>query len=557
MPEPGAPGREDELLRRMRELEARVSSLEQRVESGIAAPGGSADTPAQPARAAWDQAIPAVTTLGRALLGIAGAYVLRAATESRLVPQRIGVFAAVVYAVLWLMWAARTAAAGRVQRALSAVTSALILGPLLWEATLRFRSLSTWTAAGILFAVTLFGCMIAWRKNLLMVSSIGTIAGVLTATALLVGTHDIVPFLVVLFGIAAAREILACVNNDESNDRWITGAAADLTLLLAIYLITLPRGLPESYAYIPRFAVVAAAVALPGIYLSSTLFRTLRRGSRFGLVEAGQLAIAVILAVGGGLRLGDPITAAGIGAACLVYSTVCYAALPMSTVRSIHPYLVFGLLLAIAGMRMLLTARWTAVACLGFAVIFLRARSPAVRRYGSAYLLLALAFSGALAQAGGWLLGNSHDLTGILPLAAAAAAALGCFAVSVREPGRPVLRMVLAGMAFWQSAGFAAAVLSVAYHAGFGAGAPHGYCATFRTVVLAAGAVLIAWAGSHWKGLPVTPLIYPVMVLGAYRLLMLDLRQDSKSALVLSLLAYGAALILVPRLAEFRQTAAR
>lgn len=557
MPEPGAPGREDELFRMMRELEARVSSLERRVELGLAAPGGSADTPAEPARAAWDQAIPAVTTLGRALLGIAGAYVLRAATESHVIPQYVGVFAAVLYAVFWLMWAARTAAASRVQRSLYSVTSALILGPLLWEATLRFRALSTWTAAAILFAVTLFGSIIAWRRNLPTISNIGTIAGVLTATALLVGAHDVVPFLLVLFGIATAREISACVNKDESHDRWLVAVAADVTLLLAIYLITLPRGLPGSYAYIPRFAVVAAAVALPGIYLSGTLFRTLRRGLRFGLFEAGQLTIAVILAVGGGLRLGDPSTAVVIGAACLVYATVCYAAFPMPMGHSIHAYLAFGFLLAIAGLHMLLSARWMAVACIGLALVFLRARSPAVRWYGSGYLLLALVFSGALAQAGGWLLGSSDDLTAILPLAVAAAVALACFGVSVREQGYPVARLVLAGMAFWQSAALAAAVLSAAYHAEFGAAAPHGYCATFRTVVLAAGAVLIAWAGSHWKKLQVTPLLYPVLVLGAYRLLMLDLRQDSKSALVLSLLAYGAALILVPRLAEFRQTAAR
>ena len=557
MRQPGAPGREDELFRMMRELEERVSSLERRVESGLAAPGGNAGTPAEPARAAWDQAIPAVTTLGRALLGIAGAYVLRAATESHVIPQYVGVLAAVVYAVLWLMWAARTAAASRVQRALYSVTSALILGPLLWEATLRFRALSTWTAAAILFAVTLFGWIIAWRRNLPTISSIGTIAGVLTATALLVGAHDVVPFLLLLFGIAAAREVSACVNKDESRDRWLVAVAADLTLLLAIYLITLPRGLPGSYAYIPRVAVVAAAGALPGIYLWGTLFRTLRRGLRFGLFEAGQLTIAVILAVGGGLRLGDPITAVVIGAACLVYATVCYAAFPIATGRSIHAYLAFGFLLAIAGLHMLLPARSTAVACIGLAVVFLCARSPAVRWYGSGYLLLALAFSGALAQAGGWLLGSSDDLTAILPLAVAAAVSLACFGVSVREQGHPVPRLVLAGMAFWQSAGLAAAVLSAAYHGGFGGAAPHGYCATFRTVVLAAGAVLIAWAGSHWKRLQVTPLLYPVLVLGAYRLLMLDLRQDSKSALVLSLLAYGAALILVPRLAEFRQTAAR
>ena len=38
------------------------------------------------------------------------------------------------------------------------------------------------------------------------------------------------------------------------------------------------------------------------------------------------------------------------------------------------------------------------------------------------------------------------------------------------------------------------------------------------------------------------------MVLGAYRLLTDDLHQDRKAALFLSLLIYGAALIVLPRL---------
>ena len=42
------------------------------------------------------------------------------------------------------------------------------------------------------------------------------------------------------------------------------------------------------------------------------------------------------------------------------------------------------------------------------------------------------------------------------------------------------------------------------------------------------------------------------MLLGAYRLLLVDLHQDRKAALVLSLLVYGAALMVLPRLTRAR-----
>ena len=43
-----------------------------------------------------------------------------------------------------------------------------------------------------------------------------------------------------------------------------------------------------------------------------------------------------------------------------------------------------------------------------------------------------------------------------------------------------------------------------------------------------------------------------MMLLGAYRLLVLDLHQDRKAALFLSLLVYGGALMLLPLLARAR-----
>ena len=71
-----------------------------------------------------------------------------------------------------------------------------------------------------------------------------------------------------------------------------------------------------------------------------------------------------------------------------------------------------------------------------------------------------------------------------------------------------------------------------------------------RTAVLALGALLLAAAGTRWKRSELAVLVYALMALGAYRLLLVDLRQDIKAAVVLSLLVYGAALTLLPRLMQ-------
>ena len=47
-------------------------------------------------------------------------------------------------------------------------------------------------------------------------------------------------------------------------------------------------------------------------------------------------------------------------------------------------------------------------------------------------------------------------------------------------------------------------------------------------------------------------LVYPVMALGAYRMVGVDLQQDRTAALFLSLLLYGGALMLLPRLMRAR-----
>lgn len=574
MPQPDLPPEPqpamEALERQVRELAARVAELEQIAGKVRYAPGNFPRVvPTETTAAAAPNAMQTMglfPIVGRALLGLAGAYLLRALTESATFTPRAGVAIGILYAIGWLVWAARTPAARRAEAALHSLTSALVLAPLLWEATLRFHAVSTWTAGAILLCFTLFGLAVSWRKNLLTVATIATLAGLATAAGLLLATRDVLPFTFVFLAIAAAVEASACLDHWLS-ERWLAATAADLAVLLATYLVTNERGLPEGYAAIPFAWLLAAQIALLAIYLSSTIVRTLLRGFTFTGFETAQCVLAFLIGVGGGLRLSSQShVAAAFALACAVACyVVSFALLDRRGAlgRNFYTYSTFGILLAISGSRILLSdaaapAAWSvlAVACMWAGGSFGRFT---LQLHGGIYLLLAAAASGALEHAAAFFLGSPwwpDDRQAALW--AGALAALLCYLLAVRHTrGRGewnfrALRIALAGILVWLAAGIAAGGLTGVYHALFGAAASHAYCATLRTGVLAAAALLLAWAGSRGNQPELSRLIYPMMIAGAYRLLMVDLHQDRTVALFLSLLVYGAALMALPRLVRAR-----
>jgi hypothetical protein len=549
----------DDLEREVRDLALRVAALERLLNVGQEEPVGQVEPPANP------HALPETTALlpvlGRALLGLAGAYLLRALTESGTFAPKAGVAIGLLYALLWLVWAARTPAAQRIETALRSLTSVLVLAPLLWEATLRFHAISTWTAGAILLLFTVFGLAVSWRKDLLVVATITTLAGLGTAAGLLMATHDVLPFTFVFLATAAAVEASACLDHWLS-ERWLAATTADLSVLLATWLVTNARGLPEAYAPIPHSWLLASQVLLLAIYLSSTIIRTLLRGVTFTAFETAQCALAFLIGVGGGLQLSNQSSV--VGALALACAAACYAVsfalLDRGGAhgRNFYTYSTFGILLALAGSGILLSggAAWgawlvLAIGCIWAGGFFGRLT---LQVHGGVYLLLAPASSGALRQAGEFLLGAAM-WPGEKPAAmgAGALAAVFCYLLAARhrraERGTwslQAFRLAVAGALVWLAAGIAAGALTTAYHAVYGAGASHAYCATLHTGVLAAAALLLAWAGSRWNRLELSRLIYPVMILGAYRLVMEDLHQDRKAALFLSLLLYGAALMALP-----------
>ena len=555
----------DALAQQVRDLQERVARLEHFV--GVA-PQPSPPLPSDPTPS---PVLPETHTLlpllGRALLGLAGAYLLRALTESGSLPPKAGIGIGLLYAMLWLVLAARTAAGEKLQTALHSLTSVLVISPLVWETTLRFHAISTWTAGGLLLVFTISGMAVSWKKDLLLVATFATLAGLGVSAGLLVATHDAIPFTAVLLAIAAAVEISACLNHWLS-ERWLAATSADLAVLLATWLVTNERGVPEAWTPIRHPVLLAVQVALLAIYLGSTGFRTLFRRTTFTGFETAQCALAFAISVGGGLRLSsrDPYLAPAMAILSLACATFCYGIGFLlldrggTRGRNFYTYSTFAILLALAGSRILLSglalaAVWSllAIGCVWVGGYFGRLT---LQVHGAIYLVLGMTVSGALAAATGFELGNSSMTTGgQAALWCALVAAAVSYTLGMRSPvASTPLRLALAGCAGWLAAGMIAGALTAAYHAAFGQAASHAYCATLRTGVLTTAALLLAWAGARWSRPEFSRLIYPAMLLGAYRLVAFDLHQDRNPALFLSLLLYGSALITLPKIRNPHQT---
>jgi hypothetical protein len=150
----------DRLISRLDELESRVGALEHPPEphnvtaaTPLATSASTSATGAKPAATATPQAHPLaqlsrssnpMPVIGKVFLGVAGAYLLRALAESGSLPMWAVAGVAMLYAGAWLLAAARTPSSPIFAGASYATTAAVILPPMLWELTLRFKVMPAW-----------------------------------------------------------------------------------------------------------------------------------------------------------------------------------------------------------------------------------------------------------------------------------------------------------------------------------------------------------------------------------------------------------------------------
>ncbi len=265
-------------------------------------------------------------TVAKALLGFAGAYLLRAIAESGSVPQSIGIIAGLVYALFWLIWSTRVEPEDRTATTLYGLTATLIFSGLVWENSVEVHTLAFGLGPLLIVLFSYAGLYLAWRSNLPRIAAIAAAVNTSLALVLLVATHDVVPFTAALLAIVAARSSPHAVDR-WLGQRWFAALTADLGVFIVAWVITQPQGVPESYHPFGMTSVVTLQMMLVLVFALSLGYRTLITGCDITHFEIGQNTVAIGLFIWGSVVMGREASAARVVVECfcLTAGLGCYA----------------------------------------------------------------------------------------------------------------------------------------------------------------------------------------------------------------------------------------
>jgi hypothetical protein len=557
----------EQLSERVRELEQRVSALESPPAKATTAPSASGSIARPESRTAVpgrDSAAPnaaagVLPVFGKAVLGIAGAYLLRAVAESGTIPQLPVLMVAIVYAGMWLVWAVRTHAANPFASVTYAITAALILSPLLWESTVRFHFLWPAFTAAVLAAFVVLALVLAWRQNLQAIPWVATLAAVATALALIVATRELVPLTVGLLTMALATEVVVCLGH-RLGVRAIPAIAADFALWLLVYVMTSPEGVPSEYRPIGGTVITILCLAVLAIYGGSIGVHSFGLRQRVTMFEIVQGVVAFVLATFGVLRA-SPGSAAALGVFFLLVAAACYWGALSRFVGNAHNRnrrvcASYAVALLLAGSLLFFPANFQApflcLTAVAAAFLYLRTGKLTIGMHVSFYLAAAAIISGLLNIV-------ARALAGTVPPALNAGAwvvavSVGlCYVIGSRASTDQWKQRLLWIVPCLLATGVAAALaVMVSVRLGSASGMLNASSlSVVRTVVICSVALMLGFSGARLRRAELLWVAYVAIAFGTLKLLFEDLRFGNAASLVASLLSYGLILILIPRLTRF------
>lgn len=583
----------EQLSERLRDLEARVTGLESAIlAKPVALSGGSASGArdfaeakdsaphsssasrrphaSQAAGAAamrlglpgYDVSASAFSTLGKAVLGFAGAFLLRALAESGSVARLPVLIIAILYACVWMIWSARSS--GRFASVSYALSSTLMLAPMLWEATVRFHSMPVSASAAVLVAYMVLTLVLASRQELQAIPWIATLAAASTAIALIVGTRELMPFALAMLAIAGAAEVSVCLGH-ELTFRVIPAITADFIVWLCISILA-SENVPEGYRAVAPATLIWLCALLPAIYGLGAGMRMFLQRLRLSVFEIAQLAASFGLGAFGMMRASHNAAAPALGILFLLLAAMCYwgtlwrfAAAPYSRNRRVSASWAAALL--VAGTFLLLPDRFQipflCTSALLAAILYTGTGKLSLGLHASFYLASAVAVSSLPYYVWSSLAGSVPASPDWSAWIVALAAAL-CYAVEshkeVDEGRRRLLWLVPAGIAAFTIAGWAVGVPVRLASGRVELAASH--LSMIRTVVICVLALGLGVA-SRRRHLELRWIAYAAVALGTLKLMVEDLRFGNPASLVVSFVFYGLILILLPRLTRAKEEGAK
>ena len=558
----------DQLNERIRMLEERVSALEDGAgKQRTLAPSLIAETPPSLRPPETGQGFPpieipsVVSTIGKAVLGIAGAYLLRAVAESDAVPKVPVLIAAIAYAALWLVWAVRTHG-DRFTSVTYGVTSILILSPMLWESTVRFEFVSPAGSGITLVAFLALALLLAWKRDLQVIPWLATAATTVTALALIVATHDLVPLTAAILAIALAVEAAVCFGHFLTL-RVVPAIAGNIAVWLVLDLMTSREGIPEGYKPASPATIVALWFILLAIYVGSIGIRAFWLRRRITAIDVGQGTIAFLLAIFGAIRAPHGLVPS-LGFFYLLLAAACYwGALSrfadLADERDRRVSANWAAILLIAGTVLLFSPTvgilFLCAAAVVMSFAYTRTMKISLGLHASLFIAAAALVSNLLNYAASALAGVVPPAPDWRVVVVACSAAL-CYLIGALIPGvvarRPVLWILPTAIVGVFAAGVAVTAIVGVAGGHFDLSASR--LSVIRTIMNYALALTFGFLRLKWKRVELGWLAYAAVGFGTLKLLFEDLRFGNTQSLVVSLLFYGLVLIGLPRLIRRQDT---
>jgi hypothetical protein len=563
----GLPDALERLTARLETLERRVYVLEHPSEASCPIPAIRQNISTAVKDAEVPTSAPAsgiFSVLGRAMLGMAGAYLLRAMAEASLLPRPAVAALAIVYAILWLVWATRVPAGAWFASITYACTSALILAPMLWELTLRFKVLPVAVTAGVLGLFVIAASALAWKSNVKSVFWITNITAAAVALTLSIATRELTPFIAALLLMVLLCEY-AAGRSRELGVRPLVALAADLSVWALIYIYASSPSTRPDYPVIGTAALLAPGFVLFLIYGISVIFKTAVSRKTITVFETVEAMIAFLLAACGWLYFGPHGGATGLGVFCLVLSAAGYAAVfaifdrgGFTERRNTVVFACWSAALFLAGGWLCLPPLGLAV-CLGAGAILstvlgVRLKRLTLEIHGVIFLVAAAAVCGVLEYVVCSLAGTLPGAPGWGVCFVAVCAAV-CYAAGSAGQGESWMRRILSIVSASVAIGAVAAML-VEGLMGLTAlsiipGPQH--LAFLRTLTLCAAALGLAFCGSHWRRRELTGMGYGLLALVAVKLVFEDLRLGHLEFIDASIFLFAVTLIAVHPIARMGQ----
>ena len=504
----------------------------------------------------------AFSVVGKAMLGIAGAYLLRAMAESTTFPRAAVVVIAIAYAAMWLAAATRVKTEARFASIAYAATSVLILVPMLWELTLRFSVFPAAMAASVLAAFVVASFVLAWKRHFAAVVWVTTAAGSTAALIMAVATHDLLPFIVAILVMAMASEYAAAYNRSSAVRLWVA-ASADIAVCALIYIASRAADSRLDYKQVSEWLLLTLGPILLLLYGASATTQTILRRRKITFFEASQTLVAFFLAVWSMLAFASGSGSITLGVLCLLSSAVGYALVfarfdSTTAQRNFHVYAAGSAALFLLGVYLSLPSIWPVLLLVTAAIV------TSILGVRTAHLTLefhGLVFLWAAAFSSGLLLYIAHAFAGTVPaspgglISIVAAAAVVSYAVERRFQADQwhhyVLDVLSAILAVGATAAFLVYALVRLTEVAITPGASH--VAVIRTLTICALALVLAYSGSRWGRKELAWLAYGALVFVALKLVFEDMRHGHLGFTAASIFLYAITLLSVPRLVRLGQ----